>query len=538
MKFLIPSIAGIAAVVLGGCMVGPDYHPPKTKLPDAFHEVMPVQPAGAGQVVTASESLENWWTVFQDPTLDSLMARALQNNRDLKQAISRIRQARAERAVVAGELLPEIDATAGYNRALGSRNVQIPLSALGASSAGGGSGASASPGGTTGTRAGPRAEDAGGGNSPAPAATPSGPLGGPTSPFGEGGLPGVTTNLYQVGFDASWELDIFGGEKRAMQAADADLAAARDGARALRVSLLAEIASYYIQLRSNQQQAAIARRDLEAQRQTYAIDRDKFQSGLGNESPMEQQAAQMRTTEAMVPALEGAIRTTEHELAFLLGEDPDALSRELETPGNWPAIPPAIPIGVPSELLRRRPDVRQAERDLAAATANVGVATAQLFPQFSLTGSFGLDSSDVKHLPEWSSHYYSIAPGIRWPLLDWTRLHAAIRVQDELQDQALFAYQTAVAQALKDVEDGLVQYQNERVRRSALAEAVVADRKALQVAEQTYSSGLADQLSALSAEGQLLQVEDALAQCDASLRTDLVALYKALGGGWKIAGPG
>jgi outer membrane protein TolC len=209
----------------------------------------------------------------------------------------------------------------------------------------------------------------------------------------------------------------------------------------------------------------------------------------------------------------------------------------LDSPGPLPAIPPAIPIGVPSELLRRRPDIRQAERQLAASSANVGVATAALFPQFSITGLFGLDSSTLKQLPEWSSRYYSISPGIQWPILDWKSLHAAIHVQNELQAQALLTYQTAVAQALKDVEDALVNYQNERTRQWALAEAAGAAQRSLLVAQQTAASGLADQLAALAAEGQLLQAQDAVAQSDASLRTDLVALYKALGGGWRLDDP-
>jgi NodT family efflux transporter outer membrane factor (OMF) lipoprotein len=529
-KIFLGVIAGLAAGAGVSCMVGPDYKAPKNKLPDAFHEVRPAPAGEAGRVVPASESLEQWWTVFQDPELDSLIERALRNNRDLKQAVSRVRQARAERAVTAGALIPELDATGGYNRARGSKNVQIPLGGLG-----GGSGAgSGSAGSGSMVRADAMPQDESGGSSGAAAASSGGPLGGPNSPFGEGGLPGVTTNLYHAGFDASWEIDIFGGERRAIQAADAELAAANEGQRAVRISLLAEVASTYIQLRSAQARTAIAQRNLAAQRQTYAIDRDKFHAGLGNELPTEQQLAQLGATEAILPTLDGARRGAEHELAFLLGEDPDALAGELEAPQRPAAIPPAIPIGVPSELLRRRPDVRQAERQLAAATADVGVATAELFPQFSLTGSFGLDSSDVKHLPEWSSHYYSISPGIRWPLLDWNRLQASIRIQNEVQAQALLSYRTAVAQALKDVEDALVQYQNERARQLALAQAAGAAQRALLVARQTYSCGLADQLSALVAEGQALQAEDAVAQSDASLRTDLIALYKALGGGWKV----
>jgi NodT family efflux transporter outer membrane factor (OMF) lipoprotein len=525
---------GLAVAAGGGCMVGPNYHAPETKLPEAFHEVQEAPPGGTGRVVTTSESLAEWWTVFQDPELNSLIDRALRHNRDLKLAVSRVRQARAERATIAGELTPEVAATAGYDRALGSRNVQIPLSQLAGSSAGGSGGGSSS--GSASTARADQVPESGAGSA-SPSASSGIPPGGPNSPFGEGGLPGVTTNLYQVGFDASWELDIFGGARRALQAADAEIAAASEGQRALRVSLLAEVASYYLQLRSTQERTAIARRNLEAERQTYAIDRDKFHTGLGNESPMEQQLAQLHTTEATLPALGSAIRATEHDIAFLLGEDADALAAELDSPGPLPAIPPAIPIGVPSELLRRRPDIRQAERQLAASSANVGVATAALFPQFSITGLFGLDSSTLKQLPEWSSRYYSISPGIQWPILDWKSLHAAIHVQNELQAQALLTYQTAVAQALKDVEDALVNYQNERTRQWALAEAAGAAQRSLLVAQQTAASGLADQLAALAAEGQLLQAQDAVAQSDASLRTDLVALYKALGGGWRLDDP-
>jgi outer membrane protein TolC len=198
-------------------------------------------------------------------------------------------------------------------------------------------------------------------------------------------------------------------------------------------------------------------------------------------------------------------------------------------------MPPEVPVGVPSDLLRRRPDIRQAERNLAAANAQVGVALAQLFPQFSLTGSLGLDSSDLKHLPQWGSRYYSISPGVRWPILDWTRLHAAIRVENEEQQQALLAYESAVAQALRDVEDALVQYGAEHARRAALARAAEEALRAREVAGQIYAQGLADQIATLQAERDLLQAEDSLAQSEAGLRMDLVGLYKALGGGWEIA---
>ena len=211
-----------------------------------------------------------------------------------------------------------------------------------------------------------------------------------------------------------------------------------------------------------------------------------------------------------------------------------ALAAELSPPRALPELPPDVPVGLPSELLRRRPDIRQAERNLAATNAEVGVATAQMFPQFSMTGSLGLDSTQLKHLPEWGSRYYSISPGIRWPILDWSRLHAAIRVEDEEQAQAMLAYEAAIAQALRDVEDALVQYESEHGRRSALSRAVMEAMRAREVSSQIYTQGLADQLATLGAERDLLQAEDTLAQSEASLRLDLVGLYKALGGGWEL----
>jgi NodT family efflux transporter outer membrane factor (OMF) lipoprotein len=516
--------------VLGGCSVGPSYHRPEVTLPERFGES-----AGVPAAADDPAALGRWWTVFHDPELESLIDRALRGNRDLKVAVSRVRQARAERQVAAGALLPELDATAGYNRSRGSKNVVLPLSALG------GGGSQAPSGGAPGaasSRPGPEPRDAGASPAAAAPAAPSSsiPPGGPQSPFGEGGLPGVTTNLYQAGFDAVWEIDVFGGVRRAVEAADAQEAAAQEGEYGVRVTLLAEVATTYLQLRSVQEREAIARRNVESQRRTWMISRDKLREGLGDEVEEAQELAQLRAAEATLPPIAASERLSEHALAFLLGAEPTSLAAELDSGSALPAMPDAVPVGVPSGLLRRRPDVRQAERLLAASSAEVGEATAQLYPQFSLTGLVGLDSSDLKHLPELSSYYYSIAPGVSWPILDWAKLHAALRAADEQEAQALLAYQNAVSQALKDVEDALVQYGEERGRNAALTEAASQARRARQVTEQIYVQGLADQTATLQAERTLFQAEDSLAQSDAALRVDLVGLYKALGGGWDLKG--
>jgi multidrug efflux system outer membrane protein len=522
-------------VLAAGCTVGPTYRAPKAAGPAAFGEVRSGAPAGEGTSITTAadpETLSRWWTVLHDPELDSLVDRALRNNRDLKTAVSRVREARAERQVAAGALLPDVNATAGYNRSRGSKNVVLPLGALaGGSSSSGGSGSKGA--GLPGSER-SQADTASPAEAPTAGAAQGVQPGGPASPFGEGGLPGVTTNLYQAGFDAAWEVDLFGGTRRAFEAANAETAAAQEGAYGVQVTLMAEVATTYLQLRVTQEREEVARLNIESQHQTWKISRDKFQQGLGDEVEAAQELAQLKLSETALPPLESAERMAQHALAFLLGLEPTALSAELAAPGAFPRLPPEVPVGVPSDLLQRRPDVRKAERELAAASAEIGVATAELYPQFSLTGSFGLDSSTVRLLPDWSSRYFSIAPGINWPILDWAKLHAAIRIQNELQAQALLAYETAVSQALKDVEDALVQFQFERDRRRGLVAAVAEARHAQQVTAEIYSEGLADQTASLQSERAVFQAEDSLALSEGALRLDLVSLYKALGGGWQV----
>jgi multidrug efflux system outer membrane protein len=530
MKAIRRSLAPAAALLaLAGCAVGPSYHKPEAHAPARFGE-------GGGLGIGASapadaDQIAHWWTVFRDPELESLMDRAIRNNRDLKTAVSRVRQARAEREVAAGSLLPGVAATAGYNRSRGSKNVKLPLSALGG-------GAPASGGASPKTSSGPGAARSAAGsesaadNPPPASPTASIPPGGPSSPFGDGGLPGVTTNLYQAGFDAVWEADVFGGTRRAVEAASAQAAAAQEGEYGVQVTLMGEVATTYLQLRQAQQREVIARANIESQRKTWKIADDKFRQGLGSEAEAAQDLAQLKVSETSLAPLAAAQHMAQHALAFLLGEDPTALSGELSATQPLPALPDEVAIGMPSDLLLRRPDIREAERTLAAATAEVGVATAQLYPSFSITGSLGIDSSDLKHLPEWSSGYFSIAPGVSWPILDWSRLRAAIRVQNELQEQALLAYENSFSVALRDVEDALAQYRFEEDRHRGLVEAADQARRARDVTAQVYEHGLADETETLIAERAVFQAEDALAQSDGALRVDLVALFKALGGGW------
>lgn len=542
------ALPATALVFTGGCVVGPNYTAPKPAVPSAYIE--PAQPASAAttsRAVPGVEAVTRWWMVFNDPELNGLIERATKSNLTLQQAVARVREARAQRAMATTSLFPSINASGSYDRGRGSRNVVLPLGGGGASSGGNSSAANSSS-----TRSDTRplrsaqamtVDDSGGSSGgagagsaaiPSPSAgSGSGGGGPPASPFGQGGLPGATTNLYQLGFDTSWEIDLFGGVRRALEAADAGVAAAEEAQRAALVSLLGEVADTYMELRATQRRLQIARENLQAQRSALDIANAKFKAGFTTDLDVAQQQSLVATTEAVIPTLEAAEREAEHTLAFLVAASPGALDGELAPVQALPNLPPEVPLGVPSDLLRRRPDIRRAERQLAMANAEVGVATADLFPKFSLTGALGLDSSDVKHLFDRSSYYYSIAPGIRWPILDWGRARAAVKLQNEYQQEALLVYQNAVISALKDVETALVHYSKEQERRKSLANAVDASRRARELAQQRFDHGTIDMVTVLEVQRSLLQAEDALAQSDATLRRNLIALYKALGGGWE-----
>jgi multidrug efflux system outer membrane protein len=346
-------------------------------------------------------------------------------------------------------------------------------------------------------------------------------------------LPGATTNLYQAGFDASWEIDLFGGQRRAVEAAGAEVQAVEETERGVLVSLLGEVAQSYLQLRAGQSRLELARKNVAAAQETLDVIRAKFRHGLATEVEVARQSAEVSNLLAVVPALETSERVSIHALAVLIGAEPNALNGELSGARPLPSLPGEVPVGLPSDLLRRRPDIRQAERELAGATARVGIATSDLFPRFNLAAEFGFDSSRPGNLAQWSSHYYSITPGLRWPILDWGRARNNLRLTDETQKEALIHYEVVVTQAVADVENALVRFRGEQVARTARADAMQASREAFTIAQQRYAHGLVDSLTVLDAQRTLISSEDALAQSEAALRLNLVVLYKALGGGWE-----
>ena len=327
---------------------------------------------------------------------------------------------------------------------------------------------------------------------------------------------------------------MFGGKRRAVEAAKAQLSASEFGQRDVLVTLLGEVARNYVDLRGYQTRLAIANQNIEAQEKTLAITQNRFTNGLATDLDVQQASTVLATTRADVPTLESEIQISTHRVEVLIGQQPGTLQTELAAVAPIPAQPPQVPVGLPSELLLRRPDVSRAERQLAAATANIGVAKSDLFPKFYLTGTVGSESISADDWFTSGSRFWSVGPTVQWRIFDAGRIRANIKVQNARQEQALAAYEQTVLTAFEEVEDNLVLYAKEQVRRRSLQDAVNASQKSLDTANRLYASGLTDFIHVLDAERSLYQAQDALAQSDRTISANLIALYKSLGGGWEM----
>jgi multidrug efflux system outer membrane protein len=467
-------LGSLAAVgIAGGCAVGPDYHPSTPHVPATWSS----PPANGLTDIAAAAS--TWWTSFNDVELDSLIQRAVQSNPDLRVAEARLRQARSVREMSAADLWPSLDASGSYARAKQSENQPL-IGAL-----------------------------------PLP----------PNFAF--------EYSVYNAGFDASWEIDLFGAKRRALEAATAESEGAVEARNDAMVSLLAEVARNYVELRGSQHRLEIARRDLKLQDEALQLTRARFQSGVTNELDVTRAAALLASLRAAIPPLETAVRGSMYGLAVLLGREPADLLAELSPSQPVPPPPPEVPIGLPSDVLRRRPDVRRAERQLAAETARIGVAKSEWFPKLSLTGDAGVESVSVGNWFDPGSRFWSIGPSLQWRVLDFGRVHAQVRAQTAVQEAALASYEKAVLISLQEAENALVAYAQEQNRHQALADAVAENRRSLDMADGLYAAGRVNYLDVLDAQRSLYQSDDQLALSDQALSIDLIALYKALGGGWE-----
>ena len=457
------ALCALAAVLPAGCMVGPEYKPPEP-LPGA----PPDKPFETAVSTTAGfvpgPVTPDWWNTLGDPKLTDLVRRSVADSLDLKTADSRVREARAARGLAAADLGPQV---------------------------------------SFGSAAGP----------------------GAPGPGVAGNYAVRTENWKAFGFDASWEIDVFGGNRRAVQAAGAEAEAAMEARRDVLVSLLGEVGRNYVELRGAQRRLEIARRNIEIAAKTLDFVRTRRETGLGTELEVRQAGGQLESVRATLPPLEAAVRKAIFRLGVLQAKEPAGLLGELSEPAPIPEAPPEIPTGLPSELLRRRPDVRRAERELAAATARLGAAVADKFPRFALTGNVTLGG-------------FYVGPAVKWPVFDSGRIASNIAVSDERLEQATLRYRAVVLTALEDVENALTAYAQEQIRRGNLANAVAEARRAVALAEQQHKDGLRDFLVVLDAQRTFYALQDQLVLSEQSLLVNLVSLYKALGGGWdQFAGP-
>jgi NodT family efflux transporter outer membrane factor (OMF) lipoprotein len=474
-----PALWLAASLSLAACTVGPRYTRPAVSTPAAFGELP------AGQAASGA-ALARWWTGFHDPTLEGLVSRAVEGNLDLKIAAARVKEARAERGIAASRALPQVDAAASYSRSQRSNALPPFNSGVGAA-----------------------------------------------SPFGA-----RVQDTFEAGFDAAWELDVFGSVRRGEEAAAAQVEAATEARRDVLVATVAEVARDYVELRGTQRRLEILEATIRSQRDTLDLARARFDAGMGSELDVKRAEGLLDATASRRPELERLAREDVQALRVLMGGEPGPLAAALDAPGAIPPIPPEIPWALPSELLSRRPDLRRAERELAAATARVGAATADLFPRFAIIGNVGTVSASAGDLVSGPSQFWALVPQVRWPIFSGGRIRANIRVQEARQEQALLLYERAILVAVEEVENALSAHARERRRQDELAASVAANRRALELATERYTGGLESFLSVLDAQRSLYEAEDLLVQSESAAAIDLIAVYKALGGGWEESDAG
>jgi NodT family efflux transporter outer membrane factor (OMF) lipoprotein len=457
--------------LLAGCAVGPDYVAPEPELPDVWHmQLSRGLEGGEGD-------LRTWWETLDDPVLDVLIERASAGSLDLRVAYARVMEARAQRGVAGGQWFPTLDGRGNYTEGRTTEDAA-------------------------------QARD-------------------PLSPSPSRGFDRAT-----LGVDASWELDVFGRIRRSTESADASLLATVEDYRDVLVLLYADVATTYVEVRSLQQRLRYAVSNAESQRGTLQLTRDRNEAGLAGDLDVRQAELNLARTEASIPFLESQLGQTIHALSVLLGEKPAALYEMVGAEAPIPPVPKDVAVGIPANVMRQRPDVRSAERQLAAQTAQIGVATADLYPRFSLVGTFAFDAIDAAELFSSGSTRGGFGPTVQWNIFDGGRIRNNIRAEDARTEQALARYEQTVLAALQDVEDALVGYTRELERRDKLAESAVAAEESVKLVMTLYRTGLTNFQNVLDMERSLFDQQDLLAESEGLVVQNLVRLYRALGGGW------
>lgn len=492
---LAAALAG--ATALSGCTMGPDFKRPDWASPSSWLSG-PKEPVKPAPSIPVAEPVDaDWWKLFKDPILTGLAQRVASENLDVQVAAIRLTESRAQLGIARASELPVFHGNASYTRQQASNHgvfVVIP-------SAAGANGASGNTVGGVKSRG--------------------------LQPF----------DIWQGGFDASWEVDFWGRVQRSVESASASAEAANEAKRSALTSSLAEVARDYIQLRGVQTQLQIARDNVGIARQSLNLSQQRAAGGVTTDLDVANAAAQLRITLSQIPTLQQQEAQAINALSLLLGQPPNALRAELETARPVPPVPPRVPIGLPSELVRRRPDIRQAEAQLHAATAGIGVAEANFYPSLKLTGSMGLQSLQLNHVFDLNAKQYAVGPGLTIPIFEGGQLRASLQLREALQQEAAISFQKTVLQAWHDVDNALTAYQAEQSRRDELILAVADNRRALGLAQSRYQQGVADFLTVLDAQRSLLGAQLQLAGSTTTVSSNLVALYKALGGGWETDMP-
>jgi NodT family efflux transporter outer membrane factor (OMF) lipoprotein len=478
--------SAVMTALLAACTVGPNFVRPAPQTPP--HWSAPAAAHASSTVTEQATELGDWWSGFADPVLSSLIERSVDSNLDVRTALLRIDEARAQRAIAAAGAWPTVSLDAAYSRQ--------------------------------------RLSDT----------TPTGAL---FNSVGNLQLPGGARlsipnpyNQFQLSAGASWEIDLFGRVRRSVEAADAGLQVSVEDRHAVLVSVLADVAQSYAELRGAQARLRIGRASLATIDELLDLTRQRRAAGLTTHIDVGNAIAQAALTQAELPAFELQITQSINQLSHLMGREPAALRGELEGAAPVPAAPRELPIGLPADLARRRPDIREAEANLHVATAQIGVAVANLFPRVTLAATGGVQSETAGELLEWASRFGSFGPSLDVPIFDRGRW-STVKLYKVRAQEAALAYQSTVLNALHEVEDALAAYDAEQQRREWLAAAVAQNRDVLGLSKQRYASGVATFIDVLDVERTLQQNELALADSTTAVATNLVRLYRALGGGWQ-----
>jgi NodT family efflux transporter outer membrane factor (OMF) lipoprotein len=479
------ALAAAMSLACASCLkVGPDFSPPASVLPPDWSASL------AAQVAAGPAPDPEWWSAFGDPVLDDLIARSIAGNRDVIRAVALVRAARASKQGAEAAYFPTLDASAGYQRRRTS----------------------------SGTFSTTEPTD-------------------PTDPT-EPSTSRREFDDFSVGFDSAWEIDLFGGIRRSNEQAARELEAAGADLDAVLVSMLAEVASNYVEVRSLQSRIQVAEDNARSQGETLDLTRWRFEAGLVGALDVEQATYNLAQTRARIPELRTQLDAAANRVAVLVGAPAGSVDDQLAPRRPVPAPPRDVAIGLPADLLRRRPDVVAAERRLAAATAAIGVAKADLYPKLSLSGTFEISASDIAKLDTAAARGFSVGPTLRWNLFAGGRLRALVAARSAEADAALATWEDTVLTAHEEAQNALTAFAEEQRRLERLAEARAAARKAQELARMQYETGVLDFQRVLEAERATLTFEESYAVSQAAVTSDLVAVYKALGGGWEMAACG